>query len=144
MKPDSTDTNELLRRVRQQLILAQVRIMDLEDERDALTSQLGETEKRQTAAQSLADEKSDLSRNLKVSIEDCSSQLTETTQHIAQLERDLEALTDKSVSQHKELETLGNTLSETRSLNERLDSEIVALKHSRSWRWTAWLRSLRL
>ncbi|MBP7481691.1 MAG: hypothetical protein KA788_04075, partial [Lacunisphaera sp.] len=45
--------------LRQQLILAQVRLMELEDIRDELTPQLAEAEQLLVAAQTLADQKSD-------------------------------------------------------------------------------------
>ena len=144
MKPETPDSNELLRRVRQQLILAQVRIMDLEDERDGLTSQLGESEERKIDAQSLADENSDLSRNLKRSIEDYSSRLAEATQRVAHLENELNELLEQSETQQKELKNLSNKLTETTHLNDGLNARIVTLQNSRSWRWTTWLRSLGL
>jgi chromosome segregation ATPase len=57
MKSAPSETAELLHRVRQQLILAQVRIMELEDARDELAPKLTDTEKLLTGAQNLADQK---------------------------------------------------------------------------------------
>ena len=60
MKPrPPDDPAELLQRLREQLILAQVRIMELEDTRDELTPRLAETMALLKGAQSLADEKVD-------------------------------------------------------------------------------------
>lgn len=60
MKPrPPDDPAELLHRLREQLILAQVRIMELEDARDELTPRLAETMALLKGAQSLADEKVD-------------------------------------------------------------------------------------
>ena len=59
MKPAPTETAELLHRVRQQLILSQVRIMELEDEHDELAPRLAAVEKLLAAAQTLADQKTD-------------------------------------------------------------------------------------
>ncbi len=59
MKPAPPDTAELLHRVRQQLILAQVRLMELEDDREELGSKLADTEKLLGGAQVLADQKTD-------------------------------------------------------------------------------------
>jgi chromosome segregation ATPase len=60
MKPrPPDDPAELLHRLREQLILAQVRIMELEDTRDELTPRLAETMALLKGAQSLADEKVD-------------------------------------------------------------------------------------
>ena len=44
MTPAPTETAELINRLRQQLILAQVRIMELEDDRDRLAARLREVE----------------------------------------------------------------------------------------------------
>ena len=52
-------TAEILHRVRQQLILAQVRLMELEDIRDHLTGRLEDTDALLAAAQRLADQKSE-------------------------------------------------------------------------------------
>ena len=60
MKPAPSETTaELLHRVRQQLILAQVRIMELEDARDELAPKLSEAGQLLAAAQTLADQKMD-------------------------------------------------------------------------------------
>jgi chromosome segregation ATPase len=60
MKPrPPDDPAELLHRLREQLILAQVRIMELEDTRDELTPRLAETMALLKGAQSLTDEKVD-------------------------------------------------------------------------------------
>jgi chromosome segregation ATPase len=60
MKPRPPDNPaELLHRLREQLILAQVRIMELEDACDEFTPRLAETMALLKGAQSLADEKVD-------------------------------------------------------------------------------------
>jgi chromosome segregation ATPase len=64
MKPAPPETADLLHRVRQQLVLAQVRIMELEDHRDELAPRLNETEALLAAAQALADQKLDESAHL--------------------------------------------------------------------------------
>ena len=55
MKPAQPDPAEILQRVRQQLILAQVRIMELEDARDEIDSRLSDNSQLLQSAQSLAD-----------------------------------------------------------------------------------------
>ena len=55
MKPDQPDPAEVLHRVRQQLILAQVRIMELEDVRDETGARLGNSDHLLRAAQILTD-----------------------------------------------------------------------------------------
>ncbi|MDI1318910.1 MAG: hypothetical protein PSW75_01785, partial [bacterium] len=64
MKPDSQEPADLLNLLRQQLILAQVRIMELEDERDGLTPRLAELTQLLAAAQTLADRKLDEAAHL--------------------------------------------------------------------------------
>lgn len=60
MKPrPPDDPAELLQRLREQLILAQVRIMELEDARNELTPRLAETMVLLKGAQTLADQKVD-------------------------------------------------------------------------------------
>jgi hypothetical protein len=55
MTPAPSETAELIIRLRQQLILAQVRIMELEDEHDRLAPRLAEIEGLLAAAQRLAE-----------------------------------------------------------------------------------------
>jgi hypothetical protein len=93
MKPAPPDPAEILLRVRQQLILAQVRIMELEDSRDESRALLGDSAVLLRSTQALADQKLD--------------EAAQRQQRVAQL-----------------------------------DAELRALKSSRSWRWTAWLRAL--
>src|SRR5687768_15134005 len=57
MKPDPAAPADQTALLRQQLILAQVRIMELEDTRDELGPQLAGAEKLLAAAQTLADAK---------------------------------------------------------------------------------------
>ena len=59
MKPAHPEPVEILQRVRQQLILAQVRIMELEDARDETGSRLAEREELLRSAQAMADQKLD-------------------------------------------------------------------------------------
>jgi len=64
MKPASQEPAALLDLLRQQLILAQVRIMELEDERDELAPRLAETSVLLAAAQTLAEGKVDEATHL--------------------------------------------------------------------------------
>jgi chromosome segregation ATPase len=57
--PENPEVDEMLHRLREQLILAQVRIMELEDTRDELTPRLAETMALLKRAQTLADQKVD-------------------------------------------------------------------------------------
>src|SRR5512135_2648081 len=65
MKPPPSDKPaELLHHVREQLILAQVRIMELEDTRDELAARQTEIEALLRGAQTLADQKTDVLSHL--------------------------------------------------------------------------------
>lgn len=137
--PEPTD---LVQRLRQQLILAQVRIMELEDARDASASKLAEAERLTQAAQSLADLK-----------------LAEAA-HLTTVLADLRARHESSLATQREtdaqlaaartdLKARDAELRESRAAYEALDqsrarfaNELDATTRSRSWRWTAWLRLL--
>lgn len=184
MKPALPETAAVLHRVRQQLILAQVRIMELEDVRDELAPKLTAAERLQTAAQTLADQKVDEAGHLVKTLADLQAQYehmrhmqhvtnealnqtrheaaatsanlaatadraaiaeqrnSQLQQEIASLASQLTQLTSRLSSVNLEL-TESKTTATTRldRLNE-LDLEIRSLKASRSWRWTAWLRSI--
>lgn len=64
MKPDPAAPVEQMNLLRQQLILAQVRIMELEDAHDELQPKLAASEKLLQAAQALADAKLDEAAHL--------------------------------------------------------------------------------
>ena len=133
MKPAPPDPAEILLRVRQQLILAQVRIMELEDARDAAAAQLGATTPLLQAAQLLADQKLDeTAQGEKVRAE-----LQGKFDQLQQLQRaTLEAV-------EAERARLRETVARAAALQQRetqLEAELLQLKNTRSWRWTAWLR----
>ena len=184
MKSAPSETVETLHRVRQQLILAQVRIMELEDVRDGLTGAAANTDRLLAAAQRLADQKSDetahlgkvcaelqsqfeylrhmqhvtnealnLTRsqlestdldrtNLRQSAVALNEQITGLRGQIANL--DAQAVQLNHQISHLNLElTESKTTSATRAERiNQLDAEIRAIKATRSWRWTAWLRSI--
>lgn len=90
MKPAPAEsTAELLHRVRQQLILSQVRIMELEDERDELVPRLAATATLLTAAQTLADQKIDEASHLetvRVKIENFRAELQQNHDHLRHMQ----------------------------------------------------------
>jgi hypothetical protein len=135
MKPAHPDPAEILLRVRQQLILAQVRIMELEDARDEIAARSAETGRLLSAAQSLADQKLDeAAHSEKVRAElqaqhDELQQLQLVTQAALEAERARLHETAASSAAHQQREM-------------QLEAELRGVKASRSWRWTAWLRSL--
>jgi chromosome segregation ATPase len=177
MKPSHPEPVDLLALLRQQVIQAQVRIMELEDERDELTPRLAETSTLLAAAQALAEAKVDEAAHLEKVRADLQAQfdhlrhiqhvtneaLTAARTEATRLSADAEALRQQGRVDRAEIERL---LAETRSLRETLDrteqqraesnrisaeraariatldAELRAVKSSRSWRWTAWLRSI--
>jgi chromosome segregation ATPase len=170
MKPAQPETADMLNRVRQQLILAQVRIMEIEDFRDELSGKLEETEKLLTAAQQLSDQKvEDASHLAKVRIELQAqfehmrhmqhvtnealnltrAQLESTEGQRSQLQQEVAGLREQAARLNDSIEQLkvglieSKTTAEVRSVKiNQLETEIETLRATRSWRWTGWLRSL--
>jgi len=177
MKPDPTAPADQLNLLRQQLILAQVRIMELEDTRDEMAPKLAAQEKLLTAAQTLADQKLDEAAHLEKVRSDLQAQY-EHMRHMQHVTNEalnaargevagLKAGEATLLSEIEQLQTLTHlqaegsrqqldritaltadlraTQAESATRLERinqLDAEQRAMKASRSWRWTAWLRSL--
>jgi len=137
MKPAQPDPAEILQRVRQQLILAQVRIMELEDARDEIASRLSENNQLLQSAQSLADRKLDEAAHAERVQADLQAQGEQLRQAHAATQAALEASRAQAREAQQKLE---NQLREAASRSEQLDAELRAMKSSRSWRWTAWLR----
>lgn len=177
MKPDPAVPADQLNLLRQQLILAQVRIMELEDGRDELAPKLADTEKLLTAAQSVADRKLEEAAHL----EKVRSELQAQYEHmrhmqhltnealtaaraeaatltareksllaeVADLQTRSRQLADTGRQQLEHISSLEANLRTTQAESatrferiNQLDTEQRGLKSSRSWRWTAWLRSL--
>lgn len=156
--------------LRQQLILAQARILDLEDLRDELQPRIATLESLLREAQQLADAKADESAHLSRVRADLQAQYEHMRhmQHVtnlaleetrAQLASANEALVKHAQIQSDLLLQLGHANNELvltndalRQLREtsaaqaarilQLDQERRAMQTSRSWRWTAWLRSV--
>jgi len=167
MPPQPADQNALLR---QQLILAQVRIMELEDASDALTPRLATLEQLLSECQALADQKINEVTHLNRVRHDLQAQfehlrhmqhvtneaLEETRKRLADCEKDLQSgkqiqsdlliqlghannqLQDTSIQLHQ----ARAEMSRQHARIAQLDAERTAMKTSRSWRWTAWLRSI--
>lgn len=177
MNPAPATPDDPMHLLRQQLILAQVRIMELEDLRDELTPRVADLEKLLADAQLLADRKSAEAAHLESVRAELQSQHDHlrhmqhvTNQALEQTRAELHTATAQAnllrdeigrlqllIAQQAELnrdqqERLGqlqaaldDTQAESASRLARiheLDAEQRAMKASRSWRWTAWLRSL--
>jgi chromosome segregation ATPase len=163
--------------LRQQLILAQVRIMELEDARDELAPRVADLEQLLAAAQRLADQKSAEAAHLESVRADLQRQFEHmrhmqhvTNQALEQTRADLQAAAGREQNLLDEVEQLQRLIAQQAELGrglhreveqlrgqlaaaaaessarlarmQELDAEQRAMKASRSWRWTAWLRSL--
>lgn len=177
MKPDPAAPADQLNLLRQQLILAQVRIMELEDTRDEMAPKLAELEKLLTAAQALADQKLEAAAHLEKVRSDLQAQFEHmrhmqhvTNEALTAARGEVAALAARETNwlgEIEQLQTLAHlqaegsrqqldrisaltaefrtTETESATRLERinqLDAEQRAMKGSRSWRWTTWLRSL--
>lgn len=177
MKPDPAAPADPLNLLRQQLILAQVRIMELEDTRDELTPQVAKLEKLLAEAQTLADRKTDEAAHLERVRASLQAEyehmrhmqhVTNEALNAARAEAGGLASREKALlSEVENLHLLTGQLAESERQHltriaalekdiaaalaesaarldriNRLDAEQRAMKASRSWRWTAWLRSL--
>lgn len=170
MKPDAAAPADLILRLRQQLVLAQVRIMELEDARDELAPRAAELEKLLTAAQVLTDRKVEEAAHLEKVRTGLQAQYDHMRhmQHVtnealnaertksAGLERELQdarqthaTLRQKIATGQAQVDDLTTGLTQARNESAaqlarigQLETERRAVQASRSWRWTAWLRSL--
>jgi len=137
MTPAPPETAELILRLRQQLILAQVRVMELEDERDQLAPRLAEIQGLLAAAQQLADDKAAEAAHLGQVVAD-------TQAHAARLQGIFEQTSTELATVSARLAQTESGSAAARDAAEKsiaaLRAEITAMKASRSWRWTAWLR----
>lgn len=177
MKPENQAPADLPNLLRQQLILAQVRIMELEDRADELAPRLLETEALLASAQALAARQTEEATHL----ERIRGELQAQYDHLRHMQHVTnEALNAARAEAASQLERASQLLSETAALHQltgelaaadrakgrqleqlsadlaalreesgkrlariqELDAERKAMKASRSWRWTAWLRSL--
>jgi chromosome segregation ATPase len=142
MNPALPDPAEILLRVRQQLILAQVRIMELEDTRDEVASRLETNEKLLQSAQALADQKLDEAANAERTRVDLQKQFAEL-QRLLHTTNEVLATTQNQLNDAiVKIESQEDASAAREKRIEDLDTEIRRLKSSRSWRWTAWLRGV--
>lgn len=142
MDPARSDPAEHERLLRQQLLLAQVRIMEIEDERDAAATRIAELESLLSSAQRLADTKLDEAAHLARTLTDLQADHEALATNRDETERVLQAI-------RASLATVQDNLTNERALRlagesriGQLVAETDAIKRSRSWRWTAWLRAL--
>ena len=129
MKPPPSDSPaELLHRLREQLILAQVRIMELEDLRDESTARQTEIEDLLTGAQTLADAKIDVLTHLEKVHADLQAQF----QHM----RHMQHVTNEALNETRReladaaarLDQAGAHARELEAQNQRLRQELSAVE----------------
>ncbi len=177
MKSDPAVPADRLHLLRQQLILAQVRIMELEDTRDELSSRIPALEKMLAQAQALADQKSGEVLHFQRVHADLQQQFDHlrhmqhvTNQALEETRATLAVTDGREQDLLNEVELLQNLIARQAELSRdqlvqidslaaqlatvheeaaarlkrvtQLESEQRALKTSRSWRWTAWLRAI--
>lgn len=170
MNPAPAETAEILHRVRQQLILAQVRIMELEDSRDEKAAKLEDVEKLLASAQAMTDRKLDeaghlekVRSNLQAQYEHLRhmqhvtnealnatrGQLASTEQERDQFQKESLSFKEQAVSLQDCIARLNAELNESKTtaslrLNQinQLSHELASIRKTRSWRWTAWLRRI--
>lgn len=170
-------SESLITQLRQQLILAQVRIMELEDVRDEIVPKLAETDRLLSEAQTLVESKVDQADHLTQVTADLQKQsahlqhiqhithtaLEETRRELTAKDGQIEALLSETellqtlIGQLSEetitkLQTITHLETELNSSHhqtakhvariQQLDLEQRAMKTSRSWRWTAWMRAI--
>lgn len=135
--------------LRKQLILAQVQLMELEDLRDALQTKLAGARTQIDQSRQLTDstlQAHDRSESARREMEEECTKLRASLRQAREQEIGLAArLTQAQATiteRHQTLHDVHAVLATLRSRIEQLDTEHRALKISRSWRYTAPLRTL--
>jgi chromosome segregation ATPase len=146
MKSVPPEPPDLVNRLRQQFILAQVRIMELEDVRDSLTPRLAELEQLLQAAQTLADQKVEEATHLGTVLANLQAHCDHLllTQQLTgqELASTRAAAAEAAAEAAARLARSTETVRRLESVLRQLEGELLAMKSSRSWRWTGWLRTL--
>lgn len=135
MNPTDSNTAASDTTLRTQLILAQVRLMESEDQRDALKAQLRQVGELLSAAQTAADDALAEERQSRDALASLGSRFAALEQTLAVRDASLAGL-------RADLERLNEQVSARQQEGETLRARLAAMTESRSWRWTAWLRTL--
>jgi hypothetical protein len=142
MKPATPEPADLVPRLRQQLILAQVRVMELEDVRENLGPRLAELDKLLAETQTLADLKTEEATHLGRVLADLQAQFANLNQVHQLAAQDLAAARASLAETNARLGQQTEAAGQLAADRDRLATELRTIKTSRSWRWTAWLRTL--
>lgn len=145
-RDESADPLSLLQK---QLILSQVQILELEDVRDELQATIAARTKVLTELQTLADRalrEAGEARNAEATAQEALGSVREESR---QRQLRIESLQHEAELAAQRLQEVQNHLNNTQAASaaqgvriETLEAELRLLKASRSWRWTAPLRSL--
>lgn len=170
MSAAPTDQTPLIYRLRQQLILAQVHIMETEDRLAELVAQKDATDGLLRSAQQTADETLEDNAHLERVRADLQMQYEHmrhmqhvTNEALEATRRDLDTrdtafeeltlaanaresqlveLQESQVRLNDELEELRQLLKDREAVVSALTVDLSRIKSTRSWRWTAWLRRM--
>lgn len=142
MKSDPPPPADLPNLLRQQLILAQVRIMELEDERDALADRLAAHAALLRDAQQLADTQLAAAAQAAGRAEALAVELRAASEALAAATRATAEAQERGSTLARERDAVRSARDEAAARATTLAAELHALRATRSWRWTAWLRAL--
>lgn len=142
MNPAPPDSSEPPAPPRQQLILAQVRLLELTDAREALTTRLALLERLLTEAQALANAKiaeRDHGAKVAAGLEEQAGRLNA---ELAAVQAALQQRQTRVTELQALLGAAEQSAADRLARIGELEATVRAMKSSRSWRWTAPLRTL--
>lgn len=142
MKRDLPEPADRTTALREQLVLAQVRIMELEDAREELAERLAATDELLAAAQRLADEKISETAHLTSVQRQLASRGTELQGEIERLARELDETRGRLASVTSDVAAAHTAAADAEQRAATLRAELAGIRNSRRWRWSAWLRWL--
>lgn len=128
--------------LRRQLMLAQVSLMELEDSREELSTRLVLAERTLTEAQTLANTKIAERDHLAQVAAGLEDQARALTTHLAEVRIGLRQAQARISELQAALSASEQLASDRLGRIGELETTVRALKSSRSWRWTAPLRSI--
>ena len=140
MKPAPTETADIPNQLRQQLILAQVRIMELEDVSNEMNSRLAETNRTLTELQLIAQARLAERDHLACLSAELEKRLSSVQQQLGEARLSLQQGQIRESELQAALQRVESTATERKARIDELEIKFQAIKTSRSWRWTAWLR----
>lgn len=138
MTPDTPNADAMSPEMRRQLILAQTRILELEDETEALRTQLSEHRRLLAAAQSLADAKLEEAAHAAYHLR--AAEATEAS--LRSREEQLQAAGERLAGLTEALASSRTAHAAETARREATEASHRAVFASRSWRWTGWLRAI--